>query len=89
MFERFGLNEQLKMKKDMEERAKNLLERPIAIQETAKQKTDEATAAIREIEEFSELATAFSQNPRPDPEGRQKALDKLKDNPLIHKPVFR
>jgi len=89
MLERFGLNEQAKLKKDMEERADNLLERPIAIQATAKQKMDEATTAIREIEEFSVLATAFSQSQLPDQEGRQKTLDKLKDNPMIHKPVFR
>jgi len=89
MFERFGLNEQSKMKKDMEDRAEDLLKRPIAIMETAKQKMNEAAAAIREIEELSELATAFSQSQQPDPEGRQKIMDKLKDNPLIKKPAFR
>lgn len=85
MFDRLGLEEQAKMKKDMEERAEALWKMPLAFEETVRQKMDGAAVKVREIEELTEMGAAFSQNQPPDPEGRQKAMAKTSDNPLANK----
>ncbi len=91
MFERFGLDEQAKMKKDMEERAEAFWQMPLAIEEKARQKFDGAVAIVREIEieALTEIGAAFSQNQPPDPEARLNMQAKTSDNPLARRSRMR
>ena len=76
MLEKFGLNEQAQLKKNLEKLATEQLHKPFALAEAITRKAKKSAAPVEEIEGFSDGFSAFEKDSQFAPELRQEILTK-------------